>query len=61
MNEKVGLLDMSAFAKCIVKGPGAELWLESLFANTIPKNIGRIGLVHMLSKNGGVRGRVYGI
>jgi dimethylglycine dehydrogenase len=46
---------MSAFAKCIVKGPGAELWLESLFANTIPKNIGRIGLVHMLSKNGGVR------
>jgi dimethylglycine dehydrogenase len=55
VNEKVGLLDMSAFAKCIVKGPGAELWLESLFANTIPKNIGRIGLVHMLSKNGGVR------
>ena len=55
VNEKVGLLDMSAFAKCIVDGPGAELWLESLFANTIPKAIGRIGLVHMLSKNGGVR------
>jgi dimethylglycine dehydrogenase len=55
VNKKVGLLDMSAFAKCIVKGPGAEAWLESLFANKIPKNIGRINLVHMLSLNGGVR------
>jgi len=55
VNEKVGLLDMSAFAKCVVKGPGAESWLESLFANKIPKNIGRINLVHMLSLNGGVR------
>ena len=55
VNKKVGLLDMSAFAKCIVKGPGAESWLESLFANKIPKNIGRINLVHMLSLNGGVR------
>lgn len=55
VNEKVGLLDMSAFAKCIVKGPGAEMWLESIFANTMPKNIGRISLVHMLSNNGGVR------
>jgi len=55
VNKKVGLLDMSAFAKCVVKGPGAEYWLESLFANKIPKNIGRINLVHMLSLNGGVR------
>jgi len=55
VNKKVGLLDMSAFAKCVVKGPGAESWLESLFANKIPKNIGRINLVHMLSLNGGVR------
>ncbi len=52
---KVGLLDMSAFAKCSVKGSGAEAWLESLMANRIPKKIGRIGLCHMLSKNGGVR------
>jgi dimethylglycine dehydrogenase len=55
VSKRVGLLDMSAFAKCIVKGPGAESWLESLFANKIPKNIGRINLVHMLSLNGGVR------
>jgi dimethylglycine dehydrogenase len=55
VNSKVGVLDMSAFAKCLVSGPGAEAWLESLFANRIPKSIGRIGLCHMLSKNGGVR------
>ena len=55
VNKKVGLLDMSAFAKCVVKGPGAAVWLESVFANKMPMNIGRISLVHMLSQNGGVR------
>ena len=53
--EKVGLLDMSAFAKCEVRGRGAEAWLDSLFANKMPKAIGRIALCHMLSLNGGVR------
>jgi dimethylglycine dehydrogenase len=48
VNKKVGLLDMSAFAKCVVKGPGAEAWLESIFANKMPMNIGRISLIHML-------------
>ena len=55
VNKKVGLLDMSAFAKCVVKGSGAEAWLESIFANKMPMNIGRISLIHMLSLNGGVR------
>ncbi|HEX9903751.1 MAG TPA: FAD-dependent oxidoreductase [Propylenella sp.] len=53
--ENVGLLDMSAFAKCYVTGPGAEAWLDGLMANRIPKAVGRINLCHMLSKNGGVR------
>ena len=55
VSEKVGLLDMSAFAKCFVTGPGAAAWLNRLMANTIPKKIGRINLCHMLSLNGGVR------
>jgi dimethylglycine dehydrogenase len=55
VNESVGLLDMSAFAKCLVSGPGAEAWLDSLFANRIPKKIGRLGLCHLLTLNGGVR------
>jgi len=55
VHEKVGLLDMSAFAKFEVSGPGAEAWLDSLVANRVPKKIGRVGLCHMLNKNGGVR------
>ena len=53
--EKVGLLDMSAFAKFEASGPGAEAWLDSIVANKIPKTVGRIALCHLLSKNGGVR------
>jgi dimethylglycine dehydrogenase len=55
VQEKVGLLDMSAFSKFEVAGPGAEAWLDGLVANRIPKKVGRIGLCHMLSLNGGVR------
>ncbi len=55
VHENVGVLDMSAFAKMMVTGPGAESWLESLVANRIPKKIGRVGLCHMLSHGGGVR------
>jgi len=54
VHENVGLLDMTAFAKYEVSGPGAEAWLNRLVANRIPK-VGRIALTHMLSKNGGVR------
>lgn len=54
-HEKVGLLDMSAFAKCWISGPGAEAWLESILANKLPKKMGRIGLCHVLTKYGGVR------
>ena len=53
--EHVGLLDMSAFAKCYVSGPGAEAWLDSILANRIPKKIGRVNLCHLLTKHGGVR------
>ncbi|KLN60088.1 dimethylglycine dehydrogenase [Kiloniella spongiae] len=53
--ENVGLLDMSAFSKFIVKGRGAEAWLSSLVANKIPKKIGRMALTHMLTLHGGVR------
>ncbi|MEH6632872.1 MAG: FAD-dependent oxidoreductase [Halopseudomonas aestusnigri] len=55
VKENVGLLDMSAFSKFIVKGRGAEAWLSSLVANKIPKKIGRMALTHMLTLHGGVR------
>ena len=55
VHERVGLLDMTAFAKCEVSGPGAEAWLDGLMANRIPARTGRIGLCHLLAANGGVR------
>lgn len=55
VHEHVGVLDMSAFSKATVSGQGAEEWLTSIVANNVPKGVGRIGLCHMLSLNGGVR------
>ena len=55
VHDNVGVQDMSAFAKAFVGGPGAEAWLDSIFANRIPKKVGRINLCHLLSANGGVR------
>lgn len=55
VHEHVGVLDMSAFSKATVSGRGAEEWLNSIVANNVPKGVGRIGLCHMLSLNGGVR------
>lgn len=55
VHEAVGLLDMSAFAKYTVSGPGAAAWLDGIVANRVPKKPGRMTLAHLLSKNGGVR------
>lgn len=55
VHEHVGLLDMTPFSKFEVAGHGAAGWLDSLLANRIPRSKGRIGLCHLLSKNGGVR------
>jgi dimethylglycine dehydrogenase len=52
--ENVGLLDMSAFAKCRISGPGATAYLNNLVANKLPKKFGRIGLCHALTNKGGV-------
>ena len=50
----VGLLDMTAFAKCRISGPGAERFLDRLVANRLPQKLGRVGLCHALNSNGGV-------
>ncbi len=52
--ENVGLLDMSAFAKAKITGPGAAEFLDYLIANRIPKKAGRVNLCHALSYGGGV-------
>ena len=50
-----GLLDMSAFAKCEISGPGAEAWLDGLLTNAVPRAIGRVTLSYLLTARGGVR------
>ena len=52
--ENVGLLDMTAFAKCRVSGPGAESFLDYFVANTLPKKVGAVSLAHALNRKGGV-------
>ena len=55
VTEKVGIQDMSAFAKCRISGPGAEAWLDGLLTNAVPKKIGRVTLSYLLTSRGGVR------
>ena len=55
VSEKVGLQDMSPFAKCLISGPGAEDWLNGLLTNLVPKKTGRVSLSYLLTEAGGVR------
>ena len=55
VHEKVGIQDMSAFAKCEISGPGAEGWLDQLLTNAVPKKVGRVTLSYLLTAKGGVR------
>ncbi len=52
--ENVGILDMSAFAKSLITGIGAEAFIDNLIANRVPKKIGRVALCHALVPSGGV-------
>ncbi|MDX1499628.1 MAG: aminomethyltransferase family protein, partial [Woeseiaceae bacterium] len=52
--ENVGVLDMTAFAKCRIAGPGAEAFLDGFVANSLPQKQGGISLCHALNRNGGV-------
>ena len=51
VRERVGVLDLSGFAKYDVAGPDAETLLDRLCANRLPKR-GRIALTHLLSEGG---------
>ena len=55
VHDNVGIMDMSAFAKSEVSGPGAEAWLNSILTNRVPKKAGRVTLTYLLNLRGGVR------
>ena len=52
----VGVIDISNFAKYSCKGPGAEKWLNLVFANKMPVEVGRSCLTPLISVFGGVAG-----
>ncbi len=56
VRERVGIMDLSSFAKFDVTGPGAEALLDRLTANRLPKKQGGIGLTQVLSENGRIEG-----
>ena len=53
VRDNVGLLDMTAFAKARLSGPGAATFLNTLVANRLPR-VGRLALAHALNTRGGV-------
>lgn len=52
VREAVGIMDVTAFTKVLVKGDDAHVLLDRLTANKMPRNIGSIGLTHILNKRG---------
>ena len=56
VRERVGIMDLSSFAKFDVTGPGAEALLDRLTANRLPRKIGGINLTHVLSQAGRIEG-----
>ncbi|MCC1491682.1 FAD-dependent oxidoreductase [Cognatishimia sp. F0-27] len=50
----VGVIDATAFAKHVVKGPGAEAFLDWFTTNKLPR-VGRINLTYALTSHGTTR------
>lgn len=56
VRERVGILDLSSFAKYEITGADAEAYLNRITANRMSKREGGITLTHFLSPNGRIAG-----
>ncbi|MEM7631082.1 MAG: FAD-dependent oxidoreductase [Pseudomonadota bacterium] len=56
LRDRAGIIDISNFAKYRVTGPDAEAWLNAVFANRMPRSVGRSCLTPLISKRGGIAG-----
>ncbi|MDR9427331.1 MAG: FAD-dependent oxidoreductase [Salibaculum sp.] len=56
LRETLGVIDISNFAKYRVAGPGAEGWLDAVFANRMPREVGRSCLTPLIGVRGGIAG-----
>jgi len=55
VRERAAILDLSGFAKFEVHGPGAEAFLNSITANSLPGKPGQIRVTSMLDHRGGFK------
>jgi len=55
VQNQVGILDLSTFAKYEIKGKDSETYLDRLCANSVPKKEGNIVLAHTLNKIGRIQ------
>ena len=56
LRENVGVIDISNFANYVIKGPGAQEWLDKLVANHVPSEVGRSCLTPLIGVRGGIAG-----
>jgi dimethylglycine dehydrogenase len=56
LRENAGIIDISNFAKYRVRGPKAADWLNAIFANNMPKAVGRSCLTPLIGLRGGIAG-----
>ena len=56
LRDRAGIIDISNFAKYVVKGEKARDWLDAIFANKIPSIVGRSCLTPLISVRGGLAG-----
>ncbi len=56
LRESAGIIDISNFAKYRVKGAKADIWLNAVFANNMPKEVGRSCLTPLIGVRGGIAG-----
>lgn len=56
LRDTAGIIDISNFAKYFVKGAGAADWLNAVFANNMPKLVGRSCLTPLIGVRGGIAG-----
>jgi dimethylglycine dehydrogenase len=58
VHQRVGVLDLTGFAKYDISGSGAEEFLNRICANQVPRKLGGIALVHLLSPGGRIQGEL---
>ncbi|MEM7428502.1 MAG: FAD-dependent oxidoreductase [Pseudomonadota bacterium] len=56
VRERVGLADLTAFAKFEISGPGAEAFLDAVCANRVSRKLGGTCLTLLLNRRGTIEG-----